>query len=898
MPDSNASDNNQARTFLSRKVFLVMHRDGLAMPVMPGFGRRLGLPKLIALHRLAAGAPPNDTLPYEVAKETGFLVAVKGLLKEFEDMHAVGALLPEAQPLLRAPPPDDPGEPQATLAADAKPELELPFILRVTADGFQMADHNGATIALLNAAETFALNAFVSPRTREQAFAVHQENAGRAGLSRTAFDALAQRLYARGLLYDTSTSNNTLPSRQGLDETLEKQRGDAHYALKQAVRRQRANADTPGTQRIPVVPITYNDLRPPLALGLILARAKNHDGGKLTDTYDFVADWSMDEEQLRKQAGTRSVFLFSNYMWSHQDCLAASRLVKEVNPDCITIHGGPNTPKYPGDVEQYFLDYPHVDITVRGEGEVTVTEILEALRPGIKAEPVDLSVLRDVPGLSFRQGNEVVQTAMRPQIQDLDSLPSPYLSGLFDAYREATPEFAVIETNRGCPYGCTFCDWGSATMSRIRAFNLERVFAELEWCAQNRIPTINVADANFGIWERDVVIAQKVVELRHRYGYPKMFAVNFAKNKVKYLKQIIQMMIDAGIMTSGVLSLQSMDQDTLKAIDRANIRTDKYDELATQFRKAGLPLHVDIMVGLPGQTVTSFLNDLQECIDREVAVNLAPTQLLTNSPMNEPSYRARYQIKRLNAKGLVIATSTFTEQERDYMGEVRRAFELFDNFGVLRQVSRWVRQETGVREIDFYTALKQQAECEPERWPTINFTLKVVPRLLLPPGSWHWFIEEIRTYLTDVLGLPEDSAMRTVLSVQHALLPARHREFPLTLELEHDYTAWHRAVLNAKDEGQRADWPTQVARLQSFAPGRFSVDDTRGVTDLGLGLSSDAYAVGLSWELDTPIARPSNFGSELVESRILNFSRAAKPRPARASRGGGAEPTIAKNQPS
>ena len=46
---------------------------------------------------------------------------------------------------------------------------------------------------------------------------------------------------------------------------------------------------------------------------------------------------------------------------------------------------------------------------------------------------------------------------------------------------------AILETNRGCPYGCTFCDWGSATLSRIRKFDLDRVFAELEWCAQHEV---------------------------------------------------------------------------------------------------------------------------------------------------------------------------------------------------------------------------------------------------------------------------------------------------------------------------------------------------------------------------------------------------------------------------
>ena len=80
---------------------------------------------------------------------------------------------------------------------------------------------------------------------------------------------------------------------------------------------------------------------------------------------------------------------------------------------------------------------------------------------------------------------------------------------------------AILETNRGCPYGCTFCDWGSATQSRIRKFDLDRVFAELEWCATHKVHQVFLADANFGIFERDVEIAEKVAELKLEHGYPR-----------------------------------------------------------------------------------------------------------------------------------------------------------------------------------------------------------------------------------------------------------------------------------------------------------------------------------------------------------------------------------------
>ena len=87
-------------------------------------------------------------------------------------------------------------------------------------------------------------------------------------------------------------------------------------------------------------------------------------------------------------------------------------------------------------------------------------------------------ILADVPGLSFRLGDRVVRTAPRDRIADLNTIPSAVLLGIYDGFIPAGggPGGLNLETNRGCPYGCTFCDWGSATLSRIRKFDLDRVF--------------------------------------------------------------------------------------------------------------------------------------------------------------------------------------------------------------------------------------------------------------------------------------------------------------------------------------------------------------------------------------------------------------------------------------
>ena len=168
------------------------------------------------------------------------------------------------------------------------------------------------------------------------------------------------------------------------------------------------------------------------------------------------------------------------------------------------------------------------------------------------------------------------------RIDDLDTIPSPYLTGVFDKLITKYPEIrwnGTIETNRGCPYACTFCDWGSLTYNKVKVFELERVFAELEWMGRNQFDFISFTDANFGIFaERDSMIADKLISVQKEYGMPRAYTIAWAKNQKKEVVDIVKKLIYEGGAKIGLnLSVQTMDENTLEIIKRTNLDTNKIE---------------------------------------------------------------------------------------------------------------------------------------------------------------------------------------------------------------------------------------------------------------------------------------------------------------------------------
>ena len=128
---------------------------------------------------------------------------------------------------------------------------------------------------------------------------------------------------------------------------------------------------------------------------------------------------------------------------------------------------------------------------------------------------------------------------------------------------------------------------------------------------------------------------------------------------------------------------------------------------------------------------------------------------------------------------------------------------------------------------------------------------------MAPPGSWGLFINEVRCFLVERLGLPDDSVLRAVLEVQLAHLPAAGRTFPLVLELEHDYPAWQDALYQAREGGHREDWQDHIPQLSEFGPATLTIEDPNEVCRYDVGKPMGAlYYTMRSWEMDSPVARP------------------------------------------
>jgi len=645
-----------------------------------------------------------------------------------------------------------------------------------------------------------------------------------------------------------------------------------HHA-QQLFEAEAAREASTGVHRTNVVPVAF-DMGTPAGLGMVVAAAKGFEGGVLENTFCFRTDWVWSDALIAQLTREPAVYLFSNYLWSHERCIELSRRIKELSPGSVTIHGGPDTPKYERDVVEHFANYPHVDITVHGEGEISAAEVLNALAPqfGVASTDAgkDLSVLSSVAGITYRAGAEVVRTADRERIADLNTLPSPVLTGLYDVYASIPDLFVTLETNRGCPYGCTFCDWGSATTSRVRQYDLERVFAEIDWCGDVGVSSVSIADANFGMFKRDIEIAEKVAEVRRTKGAPPAFGVSYAKNTVKHLEHIIRTLAGAGIMAQGVLSLQTMDPATLEVIHRSNIKTERYDGIAGQMREAGLPLMIELMMGLPGQTLTSFGDDLQQCINREVPARVNRTTVLVNSPMNDPEYRREHQIETSvavspGANANIVSTASFTADDYAHMEMLRRAMLTFENFGVLRLIARYVRHETGIREIDFYDRLRSMDEQEAEPWPALRLLTVFGYSIMAPPFSWSLLMDDLHRYLVDELELPDDSALHDVLRTQQALLPSFARTYPQSVELDHDVVAWAHLIQAAKAAGHLEDWQDVVPKLRTYGPVDFEVADPDGVADSFIGLNGEHAVVGLHWELESPLSRAHISATEFVD---------------------------------
>jgi radical SAM superfamily enzyme YgiQ (UPF0313 family) len=608
-----------------------------------------------------------------------------------------------------------------------------------------------------------------------------------------------------------------------------------------------------------------------LPMGTLVSYAKVYKDGLLNKHFEFErlvnrqqSDWGFYLAQAEK--AQPAVWLLSSYMWNHKDNMALAEAIKERSPKSLILAGGPHIPAYAEENHAFLHQHPFVDITVRGEGEITLAEILDAVASN--ASSTLCADFNHINGITFLRDNQLVRTADRVRNRHLDIFPSAYLTGEFDHESFNDLPGMILETNRGCPFGCTFCDWGSATLQKFSLFNLERVKKEIDIVGQKRSFSIYLGDSNFGVFERDVEIAHTLVETKRKYGFPKKFNSSFAKNASPRLAEIIKILKSVNLMDYGLISIQTTDRETLSAINRSNIKNNKYDQLIEIFKEEGLQLSSELLIGLPGQTVHSHKEDLQFFIDRKLMTIAYNTAVMPNAPMNEPGYRQKYKIVT-DENDYVISTSTFNESEYQKMFQLYLAFQFFYVLGVLKYFLYCLQMDYSIRMMDFIDDLLKQSEKNKEKYP-LNFRLqkelltKIDPKRIGMP-ILHWKTEEctfifnhLDDYYKEIILFTEEqygihlhpSEVQTLMIAQKSVMPALGKTVPLSVDLDHDLVAYFEQIKKIKHLDSK---PENFRALINFPKGKLTVRLLKNKTIDHLNLVRYHHHSNSGWELKSAL---------------------------------------------
>ncbi|MDA3787658.1 MAG: radical SAM protein [Desulfobacula sp.] len=331
---------------------------------------------------------------------------------------------------------------------------------------------------------------------------------------------------------------------------------------------------------------------PPLGLTYIAAVCEN--AGAQVVILDYIVR-GYSPEKLKKEliefgpdiVGTNSVTM------NFKQAADILRVVQQTDPDIIILMGGPHVSF---DSENTLERYPHIDIIVKGEGEATVTELLDVIR--------DREKWHGVCGIAFKDGDRIVTTAPRPLIQDLDVLPRPARHLLPMARYQALGYPVSIITSRGCPNQCIFCLGRRMVGHKVRFRSVGKIVDEIADLVSRGTYYINIADDLFTSDKGRVKqLCDEIIKRNLDVAWSAFSRVNtIDAETLTWMKRAGCHSVSFGI--------ESGNPDMLRRVKKG-ITIAQARKASKACREAGVRGHASFMVGLPGETQETLADTLR-----------------------------------------------------------------------------------------------------------------------------------------------------------------------------------------------------------------------------------------------------------------------------------------------
>jgi len=443
---------------------------------------------------------------------------------------------------------------------------------------------------------------------------------------------------------------------------------------------------------------------------------------------------------------------FSCYIWNMEYHKALASAIKARWPGCYILFGGHQVNN---DNASQLHELPDINFLIHRAGEEAFAALLLALQNG--------DDLAGVPSLSYRNAQgEIIRTAAAPCTRC--DYPSPYLEGLFDSLFAQYPHLLfsmTLETNRGCPNYCAFCDWG-ADRQHLKLMPMQRVQAEIDWAAQRKLEFVLCADANFGLLPRDTEVVQYLANSKRRCGYPQKLRAFLDKSYNDTVFSLNETLAREGLSNGAALSLQSISSQALEAIGRKNLNFAQIAAMIARYNAADIPVYCELILGLPGETLQSFAHGVGELLAAGMhgALEIFRCEVLPNARLAEPAYQAQHGIKTVRVQQyhrhespenhdsipeyseLVTATTTMPVQAWVAANVFADVVQGLHALGLLPHIAEHLHRTQQLRYEQFYLDLIAQAQAQPASLlgELVAFTQARYEALAAGDGSaivWH-----------------------------------------------------------------------------------------------------------------------------------------------------------------
>ncbi len=326
-------------------------------------------------------------------------------------------------------------------------------------------------------------------------------------------------------------------------------------------------------------------------------------------------------------------------------------------PELTLVAGGPEAYADPANV----LGEGGFDAVVRGEGEATFSQLVQALARG--------EALAPIPGLTVAMPDGVRSAGSRPPAADLDDFPSPWLTGTLVPQEGGG---VLWETSRGCPFSCDFC-FDARGSRGVRPLPMERLAKELELFAAAGVAQIWVLDSTFNYPpERGKELLRLLARKAPFIHFHLEAKADFLDKETAHLLSQISCSIQIG--------LQSAHPEVLRHIHRS-LDPDQFSRRIRQLAHAGLTYGIDLIYGLPGDNLAGFRKSL------DLALSLAPNHLdlfpLAVLPGTELyANRDSYGLKAMASPPYeIIESQSWSRAELQQSRQLAAAADLFYNPG-------------------------------------------------------------------------------------------------------------------------------------------------------------------------------------------------------------------------